>query len=46
MERYVSIYESQDVSSKTTAIKRNKLAQPIEDWIAKGYFDDCNVLSY
>lgn len=44
MKRYVSIYESQTVSSKTTAIKRNKLAQPIEDWIAKGYFDNCNTI--
>lgn len=44
MRKYVSIYESQAVSSKTTAIKRNKLAQPIQDWISNGYFDDCNTI--
>ena len=46
MRKYTSIYEGneQELSSKTTAITRKKLARPIIDWIEYGYFDDCNTI--
>ena len=44
MKPYKSIFESQDISSKTTAIKRSKLALPIIDWLKAGYFDGCETI--
>ena len=44
MKPYRSIFESQDISSKTTAIKRSKLALPIIDWLKAGYFDGCETI--
>jgi hypothetical protein len=39
LKRYKSIFEAQDVSSKSTAIKRTKLALPIKDWLKNNYFE-------
>jgi hypothetical protein len=34
----------QEVSSKSTAIDRVKLAVPIEDWLKSGKFDNCKTI--